>query len=151
MPDTLTHLLIVIPIGRRFFQRPWRYICYLGAVLPDVLSRGLGTLFKDTHAYFTPLHTPIGLMVFVIFFMTFFEKRYWKKVVFYLSIGIVFHLIPDAMQSHIYGGGYFWLFPFSWWTYRIGFFGTDTSLYFLPVLIAIIFFIEIRRKFIRAR
>ena len=150
MPDTFTHLLIVIPIGRRFFQRPWIYIAYLGVVLPDLLSRGLSILFKNARDYFVPLHTPIGLIVFVIFFMTFFERRFYKKVVFYLSMGIVFHFIPDAMQSHIYGGGYRWLFPFSWWTYKTGLFEPDTSLYFLPILLAIVFFIETRRL-IKAR
>lgn len=145
MPDTFTHLLIVIPIGRKFFQRPWRSMYYLGAVLPDVLSRGLSSLLRNAHDYFMPFHTPIGLAVFVIFFITFFEKLYWKKVAFYLSMGIAFHFILDALQSHIYGGGYIWLFPFSWRTYNTGLFEPDTSLYFLPVLFAIIFFIETRR------
>lgn len=150
MPDTLTHLLIVIPVGRRFFQRPWLYLFYLGTILPDLLSRGLSAVFKSVHDYFAPLHTPVGLMVLVIFFMTFFERRYWPKVVFYLSLGIVFHLIPDALQSHIYGGGYVWFFPFSWWTYKKGLFETDASLYFLPVLLVIVIFIKARRS-IKAR
>lgn len=150
MPDTLTHLLVAIPIARKFFQRPWRYIFYLGAVLPDLLSRGLSSLFKNVHDYFMPLHTPVGLMVFVIFFMAFFEKHYWKKVSFYLSMGVVSHLILDALQSHDYSVAYLWLFPFSWRSYKGGLFEPHVSLYFLPILLAIVFFMEVRRL-IKAR
>jgi hypothetical protein len=146
MPDTFTHLLIAIPAGRRFFQKPWRYIFYSGIVFPDILSRGLSAVFKNAHDYFAPLHTPIGLMVFAVFFTALFEMRYWKKVLSLLTAGIAFHFIPDALQSHIYGGGYIWFFPFSWWTYKKGLFAPDASLYFLPILLVIIFIMEKGKK-----
>ena len=150
MPDTLTHLLIAIPIGRWFFQRPWRYIFYLGAVLPDLLSRGLSGLFQNSRDYFVPLHTPTGLIIFAILFASFFERRYFGKTFFYISMGFAFHFIPDALQYHLYGGAYLWFFPFSWRTYYGGFFDPIASLYFLPVLLMSIFFIEMR-TFSRAK
>lgn len=66
-----------------------------------------------------------------------------------LGVGALLHLSLDALQRHLIAG-YFWLWPFSWWTTEGGLFWPELSLRIAPWLAAAVALLEIA-LFLRKR
>jgi hypothetical protein len=136
MPDLATHFLIVSFLRKK--QRDLSLVC-LGTALPDLLSRPFLKLFPDLYWFVLPFHTVFGILIINYLFSLFFEEGKQKKVFVNLTIGGGVHLLLDSFQKSLGGPrGYYFLFPF--WDKKIswGLFWPETSVFFLPFLLAIV-------------
>lgn len=156
MPDLLTHFLSGYIIGRPISKPARRAVFYIGAILPDILSRVPVLFFKiilnkdlDKLGYFfTNLHSPFVVIWISLLISLFFARE--KVIVFSILLaGSGLHLFLDFLQRH-FTPSYFWLFPFSWKTGELGLFWPGDTIYAIPVLIGIIIILEamifIRKK-----
>ena len=136
MPDLATHVLVNSISGK--FLRAEKNMVYfiLGSVLPDLLTRVPSQIIPISNiGYFVlPLHAPLPLLLVSYIIVLFFPLAIRKQVFSWLYGGILLHFLLDAFQIHM-GPGYYWFYPFSWFTYQWGLFWPEDSLYLLPVLV----------------
>jgi hypothetical protein len=143
MPDLLTHLLVAQACRkgvRGGVLTPWFLV---GTVLPDVFTRPFSIAFRSLFWFFMPLHTPVGLFVLCALISNLLPAPSRRSVFYNLLSGAALHLLLDACQIHM-AGGYYLLFPFSWWSFEFGLFWPETSLYFLPLWIGVGLVLAIR-------
>ncbi len=132
MPDLITHYAVAHLIGRRWW-RPAISLCLLGTLLPDLLTRPVYILWPQTYWLVMPLHTPMGILI-ASWLVTLLFRREDRRVVFVaVLLGALLHFALDALQRHL-AVGYFWLWPFSWWTTERGLFWPEESLILAPWL-----------------
>jgi hypothetical protein len=134
MPDLVTHYAVAHLIGRRW-RRPAISLCLFGALLPDLLTRPFYILWPKTYWLVMPLHTPVGIFIASSLVALFFRLEDRRAVFIALMIGALLHFALDALQRHLVVG-YFWLWPFSWWTTERGLFWSEESLVVMPWLAA---------------
>jgi hypothetical protein len=134
MPDLLTHIIIAQGWrkGLGYSLTSWFLV---GTVLPDILTRPFNIIFPSLFWFFMPLHTPVGLFLVCAFISRFFQPEKQNPVLYNLLGGSALHLLLDLFQKHI-GSGYHLLFPFSWSSFEIGLIWPETSLYLLPLWLA---------------
>jgi hypothetical protein len=134
VPDLLTHL-IAAQLCRKGTRGHLLTAWFLvGTILPDVLTRPFGIAFPSL--FFMPLHTPVGLF-FVYASISSLAPDSSRRSVFYnLLGGAALHLLLDVFQRHI-AGSYYLRFPFSWWSFELGLFWPEASLYLLPIWVGI--------------
>ena len=115
-----------------------------GTMLPDLLTRPVNEVMTSLTFFVLPMHTPVGFAV-VCWGVSGLFKRGQRAVVFVsLFGGGALHFALDAMQRHVaLPGAYFWLFPFSWTSYREGLFWPNTSLLLLPYMLAAVAAMEV--------
>ncbi len=142
MPDLITHTAAAYLITRHQKYARYRVVFYLGAILPDILSRPFYILFPAASKISTATHTPIFIFVFCIFLSQFFQAPDRKSIFITLLSGSGLHFVMDFFQLHLLGG-YYWLFPFSWNFYEIGLFWPDDAVRFIPFWLLSIIAIEI--------
>ena len=142
MPDLLTHFAVAYITTRTSRFARFRVIFYVGAILPDILTRPFYILLPKLSPYSVGLHTPLFMAIFCIFFAELFEKGIRSDIRTYLFAGVGLHFFLDLLQKPIIDG-YYWFFPFSWKTYSIGLFSPHEFLYFVPFWIILIIIIEI--------
>ena len=149
MPDLLTHFLSAYILGRCVIpSRAARAVFYLGAILPDIFSRGpvilmqlmFKTLSEGLYRFFMNFHSPFVMFWFSLLISQFFEKDR-KKIFCILIIGCGFHSFLDLLQRHV-DPVYFWFFPFSWAKWEAKLFWADSSMYAIPFLIGFIIILE---------
>jgi hypothetical protein len=143
MPDLLTHIMVAEgcrKIGWKGRLTPWFLV---GTVLPDLLTRPFTVLFPGFYWWVMPLHTPIGLLLVCTLLSRFYPRQQRSQAFSNLIGGAAVHLLLDVGQKHI-GSGYQLLFPFSWSSYEIGLFWPETSLYLLPLWLAVGIFVVVR-------
>ena len=145
MPDLITH---VIPFYFLRKQLPAYFVLLMfGAVLPDLLSRGISIPGKwllplrpnpemiPIHYYLEPIHAPLCLLLIKYLLSLLFVESIRQRVFLMIMLGAFSHLILDAMQRTIEGNGlYWWLFPFSWQSYEFGLLWPEDWLWGLPFL-----------------
>ena len=156
MPELVTHTLAATFI-RHSSRRQFPMLLF-GAVLPDLLNRGVGTLLgwilkpellapEDIPIswYLTHFHTPIGLVVTIYGITLLFEESLRRSVFCWMGTGVVLHFALDGLQRTLPEGvGYFWLFPFTWYSETLGVFWPEDSLYGIPGFIALLLLWEWR-------
>ncbi len=138
MPDLATHVLLNAIPGKWIQSKKNLMMFILGAVLPDVLTRVPANILsvKNSGYFVLPLHSPLPLLLVCYIIVLFFHEPSRKHVFCWLYCGIMIHLFADGFQIHM-GPGYYWLYPFSWFTYHWGLYWPETSLYVLPFLFLI--------------
>ncbi len=147
MPDLVTHVVAGYGCQRGLWPRlsPWFLV---GAVLPDVLTRPFTILWPGSFWWTMPLHTPIGLLL-VCAAIAFLHGPGGRRSVFLNLVGgALVHLFLDLFQAHL-AGSYYLFFPFSWRSIEIDLMWPETSLYLLPLWIALGSWLgirELRRK-----
>ena len=149
MPDLLTHTAFSYFVARPHRFVRYRAIFYLGTILPDIISRPIYILKPELFPYTVGIHTPVFLLLFGCFMSLFFESEIRASIRNWLFIGMALHLFLDFFQRHLSGGGYFWLFPFSWKSFEIGLYWPEQPLKFIPLWLAAILVTEVivrRRK-----
>lgn len=137
MPDLLTHFLVAYLLVQIIGIRRYASIIYVGAILPDILSRSFMLADICSYWFFEPLHTPLVLILSCSLVSYFFEEEIRGEVFAYLLAGVSLHLFMDVFQKHM-ALGYPWLFPFSWTDCEIGLLWPELSIYFIPVLLSVI-------------
>jgi hypothetical protein len=142
MADLMTHFALSYGLTRsEYFQR-FRCIFYVGAILPDVLSRPFYILKPALYSYTVAIHTPFFMTVFCLWCAEFFNDAIRPWVRKYLLLGVALHFVIDLFQKHV-TGGYIWFFPFSWRSFEIGLYWPHEPLRFIPVWIFLILSTEI--------
>lgn len=141
MPDLVTHYAVAHLAARRSW-RPATTMFLLGTLLPDLLTRPFYILLPQTYWLVTPLHTPVGIVIVSWMIAVLFRVEARRQIFMALVLGAFLHFALDAMQRHLVAG-YFWLWPFSWWTTERGLFWPEESLMIAPVLAATIILLEL--------
>ncbi len=141
MPDLITHFAVAyilkIPRGWSRFRVPF----YLGAILPDLLTRVFVILYPPSDYVVYSFHTPIVSIVVCLLIAQFFDKSIRAGVRANLLLGIILHFGLDVLQRHVIVP-YFWLFPFSWKTFELGLFWPEESLRLMPLWLVLVIIIE---------
>ena len=141
MPDLVTHLCVA-QIVRRTFRLSLFSVFALGSILPDLLSRPFHIIFPSTYWYVAPFHAPVVCLLYCVLFSLLFARGIRKTCFLLLSGGVALHLALDLMQKQL-EPKYFWLFPFFWKSWWVGFFWPEQALFFLPVTIAVTILISL--------
>ena len=155
MPDLMTHFLAshLVRRGRdAAAANPWSgaiaLVFYIGAVLPDIITRPLTILTGSQTVFWAtmPTHTPVILVVesWALSLLCRMELR--ARVFGLLCAGWLTHLALDLLQRHIWNGAYFWFFPFSWATGQIPLFWPNDAMWAIPFLLIIVVVIECWRN-----
>lgn len=151
MPDLVTHACTaLLPAAFLPGARAWAIAvpATLGAVLPDLVSRGpsiaLDTLV-DLGVALPPfwadasdiLHTPLAMVgVCGLLAYGLFADGERREVFTWLVVGSLGHLALDACQDHG-GHGYPLLFPLSVQRWELGWFDADGSVVWAPLFAVI--------------
>jgi hypothetical protein len=141
MPDLITHTAMVYVLVRPWWRQSVRVLFYIGALLPDVLSRPFYILWPALSPFTVALHTPIFVLLFVLFIAQWFTAPLRPLVRATLLSGCALHFLLDIFQKHI-DGGYLLLFPFSWRFTDFGLFWPEATTQFAPWLLVVIIVIE---------
>jgi hypothetical protein len=141
MPDLVSHYAVAHLAARRWWQ-PSTVIFLLGTLLPDLLTRPLYILWPETYWLVMPMHTPVGIVIASWMIAALFRLDGRRQIFMALTLGAFLHFALDAMQRHLIAG-YFWLWPFSWWTTEWGLFWPEDSLLIAPVLAVTIILLEL--------
>jgi hypothetical protein len=148
MPDLITHVAAAHLLKRPFEIRdpsrnhaPVRTIFYLGAMLPDLLSRPWYILFPPVQDWVVAFHTPFGMLLTCGLLTLLFERNLRGKVFLWLMAGVLLHFGMDCLQKQVTGNN-FWLFPFSWRNFGYGLFWAGEAVTFMPVWIALVALME---------
>jgi hypothetical protein len=146
MPDLATHVILAAGVSLGVRNKRATAPLVLGAVLPDALSRIPSILFSDVLWYAEALHTPFVLLLCCYLISHFFTQQHRAGIFGWMCLGVVLHLVPDALQRHV-SHGYFWLFPFSFFDYTWGLYWSEESLVVLPGLLiaAALIFAAVKR------
>ncbi|MDD5555860.1 MAG: hypothetical protein PHN82_01285 [bacterium] len=136
MPDLVTHLCAAQVIRRLLRLRLFPLFA-LGAVLPDLLSRPAHILFPGTAPFVVAFHSPVVLLLCCLLASLLFARPIRRACLGYLAAGSALHLALDVMQKQICPVYYYWLFPFSRWTWDADLFWPEQALLLLPVTIAV--------------
>lgn len=141
MPDLVTHFTAayLLKIPRRWSR--FRVPFYLGAILPDLMSRPFYIVYPPAGYFIFSLHTPVILIVVCFLIAQFFEREIRSGVRANLLLGIALHFSLDLLQKTTIAG-YFWLFPFSWKDLDLGLFWPHESIRLVPVWIGLVIALE---------
>lgn len=156
MPDLMTHAFsglilnktLPLFIRERINFKDFVLFFTIGNILPDISSRVPMILFPEYTPFFNSFHTLLGSVVVCYIFSLYFDQT--KRSVFFLSIftGSVFHQLLDLSQKNIFGEGYMLFFPLKY-EIKVGFINSEDSLYILPLLAVIVFFIYRKKKYVK--
>lgn len=153
MADLLSHALVPYLLVGAWANRDRCFWAVQGGVLPDLVARVPSVLLLGGEVAFGPgafgpidrwlygieaLHAPAGLGPLVIAIAAGVPLRWMGDLsrahcAAFLGIGVVTHLLIDAMQRHLRPSyAFFW--PFDDRAVEWGIIGTEDSLLALPVL-----------------
>lgn len=150
MPDLLFHALVsrIVLLGR---LKKYMLLFLVGSILPDVLTRlpmfFLGWCYQCSW-FIGILHAPIPLLLVALILSLLFKD--WKTVFWVVILGVAGHLFLDAFQKHIVGG-YFWLFPFSFWSGEWGLVWPEASLSATPFLLLVVLILYSGELYLQGR
>jgi hypothetical protein len=155
MPDLITHFaaayILKAPNRWSLFRVPF----YIGALLPDLLTRPLQIVFPPLGKAVYSLHAPISVVLFCFLLAQFFKKDIRAGVRTNLLLGSFLHFGLDLLQKTVISA-YFWFFPLNWKTFDFGILWPSEFLQLAPLWILVVAVLEIaihirkRKSLIRA-
>ncbi len=137
MPDLVTHIAGAFLVGRGMKIARGAAFFYLGAMLPDLITRPFHIVYPPLLPATLGLHAPVAVFLFCWLASLFFRSDQRKPVFWLLFSGSLLHFLMDTAQKHL-AGGYPWLFPFSNRRFSWGFIWPEDSIRFLPVTLLIV-------------
>lgn len=139
MPDLATHLAAgyLLAETKPTLSRAAKTLFLTGNLLPDLLTRPFDAFVPGLYWAYSPLHSPVGLVLVCAVAGYLFEPRLRRTAFWALLLGSGLHLLLDSLQKRVVDV-YGFLFPLAWRDIYLGLFWPDESLYLLPVLIVII-------------
>jgi membrane-bound metal-dependent hydrolase YbcI (DUF457 family) len=141
VPDLTTHLAFTHLASRPLRLGSARLPLYVGALLPDLLTRPLYILYPPAYFVVYSLHTPLAMLIVVLLLAELCAEEIRAKVGAGLFAGVTLHFALDLMQKQM-GSGYYWLFPFSWKSFDLGLFWPEESLRWAPALVGAAVLVE---------
>ncbi|HOT95602.1 MAG TPA: metal-dependent hydrolase [bacterium] len=132
MPDLVTHTFAAWLLARPERWRKVRLFFFVGAILPDIISRPIYILQPRWQGYTVALHTPLFALLCALLLAEFMAPALRCAARIAISAGILLHFVLDLMQSHL-GAGYYWFFPFSWRSFELGWFWPETTVSWIPL------------------
>ena len=148
MPDLATHLASAYIAGRFVSFRRLTVYFYLGALLPDLVSRPLHIIFPSMFWVAQSFHSPLVVFLFCWLISLFFRFDQRRKIFLALTAGSVLHFLFDLTQKHLVAG-YLWFFPFSLNKYSVGWIKPDDFVCYLPLtllVVAAVYAVDALRK-----
>lgn len=151
MADWFTHVLLGLAVvefvSLKYPKvRKFRFIVLIGAVLPDLgnVTMFVGETVNRLSYSFTPLHSPIGILLLIIPLSFIAKKGYQKTVFLLLTLGAGLHLVTDFFIVTLHGKLPL-LFPFSFESFGYGIFlqGGWNFLIFAGVLALVSFLVRL--------
>jgi hypothetical protein len=145
MPDILTHLAITHFISRTpnlvknrlvEFYTNYRAIIYLGAILPDLISKPFHFITWKLYNFGLALHSPFCVIIECFLFSRLFYIKNRKTTFWTLLFFSLFHIFIDSLQEGV-NPGYQLLFPFAFRRYGINVVSSGMYLYSLGALVLI--------------
>ncbi len=144
MPDLITHMAFTHIASRPFIwgtrslsSNASRILVYTGTLLPDIITRPFYILFPVSDNFFTPIHTPFGMLIVTLIIIIFFESRIRLQGYLLLNSGVLLHFLLDATQKKLIGNN-FWLFPFSLRDYHRDFLWAEDYVRYIPLTLMIV-------------
>ena len=131
MPDLVTHIAGAYLVNRGWKIARGAVFFYLGAMLPDLITRPFHIIFPRLLPATLGLHSPFAAFLACWLLSLFFRVDQRKPVFWLLFSGSLLHFLMDAAQKHL-TGGYHWFFPISGRTYSWGFIWPEDSIRYLP-------------------
>lgn len=142
MPDLSTHLALTHVVSRPVRLGSTRLPLYVGALLPDLLTRPFYILFPPAYFVVYTLHTPVATALAALLMAEFFAPELRSRVRTGLLLGSAFHFALDLLQKQM-GTGYYWFFPVSWKSFSLGLFWPEESLRWLPTVLGAVVLLEV--------
>jgi hypothetical protein len=112
VPDLTNHVLGAYIIGKALRVKDLDASYYLGAVLPDVVSRTGSILLPATAMHVDAMHAPVCIVATALAVGLCFERSIRGRIQRNLLLGAATHMALDLIQRQTVGG-YPLLFPFS--------------------------------------
>lgn len=137
MPDLVTHFTAAYLLKRPSRWARFRVPFYLGAILPDLLSRPVYILFPKSYPMVYSFHTPVMVVLFCLLLAEFFEPSLRPGVRLNLLLGGSTHFGLDLFQRSV-SGSYNWLYPFDLETFSLELFWPDESVRLVPLWIVLL-------------
>jgi len=143
VPELITHGSVAFLL-KALNRRPWTPLFLAGTVLPDLLARVPGSVLVEVHDRIHPLpeallyapevaHLPAGIVLWSLAFSFLFPEKDRLAICWNLLAGGLLHILLDLMQRHE-GAAYTLFFPFHHDPFQFGWFGTEATVLFAPVL-----------------
>ncbi|HNW58055.1 MAG TPA: metal-dependent hydrolase [bacterium] len=132
MPDLVTHTFAAWLLARPGRWRQVRLPFFLGAILPDIISRPIYILNPRWQGYTVALHTPLFALLCGLLLAEGMAPALRRGARLALSAGILLHFALDLMQCHL-GAGYYWFFPFSWKSFELGWIWPEATVCWIPL------------------
>lgn len=152
MPDWLTHLVLGLVLTELFSVQK-KSLVLLGAILPDILSKLVLLQFfvpiLDLNLKFLrAFHVPFVLFLLTLIAAPVFKYDY-RKVIFWLNLGILSHFLSDLMLRHLSPtSGMMLFYPFSSAGFSLNLVWPDQSYFILiPALLLYFAIILIKRYY----
>jgi hypothetical protein len=141
MPDLVTHFAAAYFLKRPRRWSDFRVPFYLGAILPDILTRPLYIVYPPSNELIYSLHTPLAVILISILISSFVIPSQRSGVRLNLLLGAGTHFGLDLLQKSV-TGSYHWFFPFSLKTFEWGLIWADDSVRLVPLWVVLVFTAE---------
>jgi hypothetical protein len=151
MPDILTHLLVThlfVRVPNLFknkllqFYYDHRSLIYLGAILPDLVSKPFQFISMSYYNFALPFHSPFCIiLVCAIISQFLYIKNRNVSFIVLLSFSML-HILVDSFKKGV-NPGYQVLFPFSLKRYGFSLISSEMFMIILVVLVILVILIEL--------
>ncbi len=157
MPDLVTHVAFTHIVGRLFPLKRTGLslgacltLLYLGTILPDILTRPLYILLPIPDYWFTPIHTPFGMLLITLIIAMLFHSAYRWRIFGLVYSGVLLHFLLDATQIKYYGNN-FWFYPFSMKDYHWDLLWAEDYVNRIPAWILLVIVFEMALGFLKRK
>ncbi|HOO77458.1 MAG TPA: hypothetical protein PK636_04295 [bacterium] len=149
MPDLVTHFAGAWLAGRAAGLKRFAPVFYLGAILPDLVTRPIHIVWPRAFPATQPFHAPAVLFFLCWLLALCFRRNQRVRIFWLLYGGCLLHAAMDMLQKHLVGG-YMWLYPFTTRTFSLGFVSPDRFVALLPLTLAAVLvaalLLDLRRR-----
>ena len=155
MPDLVTHILFTHIITRfpnliknKFlnYYNEYKVLIFIGAILPDLVSKPLQFIYMGFYNFTLPLHSPFCVTLACILISNFFYVNNKKSTFYTLWLFSMLHIFLDSFQRGM-NPGYQLLFPYSFERIGLNLISSEIFIYLVVVFLFISIMIELSMYF----
>lgn len=139
MADFLVHVAAAyLPARPLLRDARVRAVLYAGAILPDLLYKGLLYLFEAPTWLCEPTHSPLALLAIAYAAALLFEESFRARAFGALVAGSWLHVLLDMGKDYMGRGVIPWAFPFSMDLLEFGAYGNEHTPHFIAPALALL-------------